>query len=171
MRRFIIAAAVCALAGIGSAAAQDAREKEIRSVSDSFVAAWNKHDAKAMAALWAPEGDLINPFGRAATGRAEVEKLFSDEHTTFMKASTYSLANYKVRFASPAIAVVDYDGEVVGVLGADGSAAPPFKHHVSAVYVKKGGHWWMFSARATAFLPSPGAPPAAAKPAAPVKKK
>lgn len=162
MKRFIIAAAVCALAGIGTAAAEDAREKEVRSVSDAFVAAWNKHDAKALAALWAPEGDLINPFGRVATGRAEVEKLFADEHSTFMKASTYSLDTFKARFPSPAIAVVDYEGLATGIQGSDGSTPPPFKHHVSSVYTKKGGHWWIFAARATTFLPSPGAPAAPA---------
>ena len=137
--------------------------KEVRSVSDAFVAAWNKHDPKAMAAEWAPEGDLVNPFGRWASGRAEVEKLFTDEHSTFMKTTTYSLGNYKVRFPSPAIAVVDYDGEVAGMQNSDGSAMPPFKHHVASVYEKKGGHWWLFAARATAYLPTPAAPSAPAK--------
>ena len=161
MRRFLTAVAVCALVGIGAARGEDpAKEKEVRAASDAFVAAWNKNDAKAMAAGWAPDGDLINPFGRWAKGRAEVEKLFADEHTTFMKGTTYSMSNYKVRVPSPAVAVVDWDGEIAGMHAPDGSAMPAFKHHVVDVYAKKGNHWWIAAARATAYLLPPGAPPA-----------
>jgi uncharacterized protein (TIGR02246 family) len=161
MRQFLIAVAVCALVGIGSARGEDpVKEKEVRAAGDAFVAAWNQHDAKAMAAVWAPDGDLINPFGRWAKGRAEIEKLFSDEHATFMKGTTYSIGNYKVRFASPAVAVVDWDGEIAGMRAPDGSAMPAFKHHVVDVYAKKGNKWWLLAARATAFLPPPGAPSA-----------
>jgi len=163
MRRFILAAAVCALVGIGTALAEDPREKEVRSVEDAFVTAWNKHDPKAMAAQWAPDGDLINPFGRWAAGRAEIEKLFTDEHTTFMKGTTYSFSNFKVRFPSPAIGYADWDGEVAGMHNQDGSAIPPFKHHVAALFAKKAGHWWIVAARAATFPPPPGAPSAPAK--------
>src|SRR6266849_4002270 len=101
MKRLVAAVAVCALVGIGAARGEDsARVKQVRAASDAFAAAW------------APDGDLINPFGRWAKGRAEVEKLFTDEHTTFMKGTTYTISNYVVRFPSPAIAVVDWDGEI-----------------------------------------------------------
>ena len=169
MKRLFIMTAVCALAGIGTALAEDAREKEVRSVEEAFVTAWNKHDPKAMAAGWAPDGDLINPFGRWAAGRAEVEKLFSDEHTTVMKGSTYSLNNFKARFPSPAIGYADWDGEITGMQSQDGAAIPPFKHHVAALFAKKAGHWWIVAARAMAFLPPPGAPSSPAK-NAPAKK-
>jgi uncharacterized protein (TIGR02246 family) len=164
MRRFIVAAAVCALVGLGAALGEDAaREKEVRAVTDAFVAAWNKDDSRAMAAEWAPDGDLINPFGRWAKGRAEVEKLFADEHSTAMKGSTYALSNYQVRFPSPAIACADWDGEITGMHNPDGSAMSPFKHHVNVLYAKKAGHWWAVAGRAAAFLPPPAAPSAPAK--------
>jgi uncharacterized protein (TIGR02246 family) len=164
MRRFLIAVAVFALVGIWAARGEDpAKKKEVRAASDAFVAAWNKNDSKALSAGWAPDGDLINPFGRWAKGRAEVEKLFGDEHTTFMKGTTYSISNYNVRFPSPAIAVADWDGEVTGMHNPDGSAMPPFKHHVNNLYAKKAGHWWVVAARAAAFLPPPAGPSAPAK--------
>jgi uncharacterized protein (TIGR02246 family) len=161
MKRLVAAAAVCALVGIGAARGEDsAREKQVRAAGDAFAAAWNKDDAKVMAAGWAPDGDLINPFGRWAKGRSEIEKLFTDEHTTFMKGTTYTISNYMVRFPSPAIAVADWDGEITGMRGPDGKAMPAFKHHVVDVYAKKGNHWWIVAARALAYLPTPGAPPA-----------
>src|SRR6185369_8194120 len=110
MRRLFAAVAVCALIGIGTARGEDSvKEKQVRATSDAWVAAWNRHDPKSMAAAWTPEGALINPFGRLATGRAEIEKLFTEAHATFMKGTTYSITNYKVRFPSPAIGVADYD--------------------------------------------------------------
>ena len=161
MRRWIAAVAVCALVGIGAARAEDsAKAKEVRAVTDAWMAAWNRHDPKIMAAAWSPEGDLINPFGRWASGRAEIEKLFTEEHASFMKGTTYSITNYKARFPTPAIGVADFDGEVTGMRAADGKAMPAFKHHVFVVYAKKGNHWWMTSARAWVPLPTPGAPPA-----------
>jgi uncharacterized protein (TIGR02246 family) len=161
MRRLLIAVGVFALVGIGAARGEDpAKEKEVRAVSDEFAAAWNKDDSKAMAAVWAPDGDLINPFGRWAKGRAEVEKLFTDEHTALMKGTTYSISNYTARFPSPAVAVVDWDGEIAGMHAPDGSAMPAFKHHVVGVYAKKGNKWWLLAARAMAYLPPPAAPPA-----------
>jgi uncharacterized protein (TIGR02246 family) len=164
MRRFILAALICSLVGLGVAFGEDAaREKEVRAVEEAFVAAWNKNDTKAMAAGWAPDGDLINPFGRWAKGRAEVEKLFADEHSTVMKGSTYSLSNYQVRFPSPAIASADWDGEITGMHNADGGAIPALKHHVNILYAKKTGHWWVVAARAMAFLPPAGGPAAPAK--------
>jgi uncharacterized protein (TIGR02246 family) len=159
MRRFIAAVAVCALVGIGAARGEDsARAKEIRAASDAFVSAWNRHDPAIMAAAWSPDGDLINPFGRLASGRAEIAKLFTEEHATFMKGSTYSITSYKVRFPTPAIAVADWDAEVTGMHAADGKALPVFKHHVTGVYAKKGNHWWMASTRAAVPLATPGEP-------------
>ena len=161
MRRFVAAVAVCALVGIGAARAEDSvKAKQVRAVTDAWMAAWNRHDAKIMAAAWSPEGDLINPFGRWASGRAEIEKLFTEEHATFMKGTTYSVTNYKAQFPTPAIGVADFDGEVTGMRAADGKAMPAFKHHVFVVYAKKGNHWWITSARASVPLPTPGAPPA-----------
>lgn len=161
MRRLWIATLVCGIVGIGTAAgAPAAAETDIKAASDAFVAAWNKHDSKAMAAVWAPDGDLINPFGRWAAGRPEIEKLFADEHSTFMKDSTYSIADMKVRMLSPAIAFVDWEGAATGMHNADGSAAPPFKHHVNAVFVRKEGKWWLAAARPVVYPPPPPAAPA-----------
>ena len=162
-RRLVVAVIVCALAAMGTAlGANPAAEKEIMAVEDAFAAAWNKDDAKAMAVAWAPDGDLINPFGRWARGRAEVEKLLGEEHSTTMKGSTYAVADMKVRFVSPAVAIVDWEGTITGMHNGDGSVAAPFKHHVAAVFAKKDGKWWIAAARPYAPLPPP---PSATAPA------
>src|SRR5688572_17663078 len=56
---------------------------------NQFQAAWNKDDTAAMAAMWAEDGTLINPFGTAAQGRDAVTKIFVDEHSGLFKATEY----------------------------------------------------------------------------------
>jgi uncharacterized protein (TIGR02246 family) len=153
MRKTMLAVLALSALGAGSALAQD--EAAIRKASADFVAAWNRHDAKAMAALFAEDGDIINPSGRAARGRAEVEKLFTEEHAAVMKGSTYVLTKGDVRLLGPTTAVSDWESEITGMSGPQGEALPPFKHHVTIVYVKKGALWMAAVGRPYAFLPSP----------------
>jgi uncharacterized protein (TIGR02246 family) len=110
-----------------------------------------------VAALWAPDGDLINPFGRVARGRAEVEKLFADEHSAMMKGTTFKVESEAVRLLGPSAAVMDWDAAVVGMTGPDGKAIPPFKNHVTIVLMKQGDTWWVAAARPVSYPPPPGA--------------
>src|ERR1051325_9222268 len=50
-------------------------ELDIRKLYEEFQANWNKHDAKALAKHWSVDGDHVDPDGRVAKGRPEVEKL------------------------------------------------------------------------------------------------
>jgi uncharacterized protein (TIGR02246 family) len=135
------------------ATAQD-DEAAIRKLSNDFFAAWNRHDTNAMAATFAEDGDIINPFGRVAKGRAEIEKLFTDEHAGPFKGTTYT-ATVSVRMLAPTVAIGDWDSEVTGMHDPAGKPLPPFNHHVAAAYVKKDGHWLAVVARPYAFLPPP----------------
>ncbi|GEM_PF-2541119 len=114
---------------------------------DEWVAAWNKHDAKALAAFWVADGDVINPMGRTAKGTAEIEKLFTDEHSGAMAGTTYSGKIVSIRRLGD-VAIVDVDGEVTGMKDADGKEMPPFKHHVTWIATKKDGKWMAVCARA-----------------------
>lgn len=135
-------------------------EAAIKSAINDFVTAWNKHDAKAMAASWAPDADVINPAGRAAKGRAEIEKLFKEEQSTFMHASVYSIAQTDLRQLAPNVAFADISGEVANMMDPMGNAMPVFKHHVDIVLMKKDGRWWPQIIRAFAFQTPPAMPPA-----------
>jgi len=134
---------------------------DVRAISDrghEFVAAWDKDDAKAMAGIFSPEGDLINPFGRVAKGRAEIEKLFTDEHASFMKGTTFKVTHEVARVVGGEVGILDWDVDVLGLKAADGSPAPPFKNHVTIVLAKRGGTWWAEAARPVVYVPPPGAP-------------
>jgi uncharacterized protein (TIGR02246 family) len=157
-RAVVLLALVSLVAPAALRASQAEDEASIQKFGTDFAAAWNKHDAKAMASFWTEDGDLINPFARVAKGRAEIEKLFQDEHSTAMAGTSYSPTLSAVRFLTPDVAVADWDLVISGMRGPDGKTGAPFKPHLSVVMVKKEGRWSSAAARAYHFLSPP--PPA-----------
>jgi len=155
MRRVLALIALTTAVFPAMAAAQT-DEAAIRKLSSDFFAAWTRHDVKAMAATFAEDGDLINPYGRVAKGRVEIEKLLTEEHSGPFKGTSYE-ASVSLRMMGPAVAFGDWESTVVGMHDPAGQALPPFKHHVAVVYVKKGGQWLTGAARPYAFLASPPA--------------
>jgi uncharacterized protein (TIGR02246 family) len=130
---------------------QKEEDAAIHARHDEWTAAWNKHDPKLMASFWVADGDLINPFGRHAQGRAAIEKLFTEEQSGPMAGTTYSGTIENIRYMGKNVAIVDVAGEINGMKGPDGAAAPPFKHHVTWIAEKKTGKWMAVGARA--FVP------------------
>ncbi|HET9793398.1 MAG TPA: nuclear transport factor 2 family protein [Thermoanaerobaculia bacterium] len=157
-RLFLSAALAAAVAGIPIQARAAEPADAIKALNQDFVTAWNAHDAKKLAAVWADDGSLINPFGLRCGNRAEVEKLFENELGGMMKASTYKIDSFAVRKTSDDVMVGDWDATLTGGIDPGGNPMPPFLHHVTAVYRNSGGHWAIADARAFHLLPPPGAP-------------
>lgn len=139
-------------------AAESGTKAAIERLGSEFVAAWNAHDAKKMAAVWADDGDLINPFGQKASGRAAIEKFFEAEQAGATKGTTYTIESTSIRELDRNTAFADWESVVTGMMGPDGKPQPPFRHHVSIVYMMKGGHWKAAAVRAGVFQPLPGPP-------------
>ena len=156
MRKILLGGVLLAVAV--TAASWGAEMPALHARAAEFKAAWDRNDAKAIAALWAPDGDLINPFGRVAKGRAEVEKLFQDEQTTIMKGTKFVFVSESAHEIAPDVALADWDIEVTGMKGPDGAAMPPHNHHVTVVWVKHDGQWWAAAARPVVYQPQPGKP-------------
>jgi len=133
-------------------------EAALKARTAEFVAAWDRDDAKGMAAVFAPDADYINPFGRAAKGRAEIEKQFAEEHATFTKGTHFGITREAMRRLGTAAAIVDWDLELSNVKGPDGNPAPSVTMHVTVVYAKQDGKWWAVAARPAIPAPPPGAP-------------
>ncbi|HEY6844337.1 MAG TPA: nuclear transport factor 2 family protein [Thermoanaerobaculia bacterium] len=163
MKRVLAAAAVAMLIStfVFADTPKKSDEELIRARAQEFADAWNKHDATAMAYFWSVDGDLVNPFGRRASGLTEIQRLFADEQSKAMKDTTYTVTAVKVRFLNPTTAVVDQDVEVANIASPDGTAVT-MKPHIHSVMTKSGGQWWIASARAFAYM-QPPPPPAAPK--------
>jgi uncharacterized protein (TIGR02246 family) len=131
-------------------------EHAIRAATTEFVNAWNRNDIKALAACFASDGNVINPAGRAARGRGEVEKLLNDEQNTLFKGSHISMTQTHVHFLKPDVAIVDYDFEVTRVRAAEGKQTT-LKGLQSVVLRKDADKWLVVAARPMIPTPMPGA--------------
>jgi uncharacterized protein (TIGR02246 family) len=165
--------ALCLMAAPALAQKGGAKDEEaIKAAVTGLVDGWNKHDGKAMAAVFADDAVLINPAGRTAKGKAEIEKLLTDEHTGMMKDVTMAMTIASTRMLKPDVAFLDVDADATGMKTPDGKPLPG-KHHVVAVAAKKAGKWWLQDLRAYAYVtpPPPPAQKTAGAPApAPTKK-
>jgi uncharacterized protein (TIGR02246 family) len=144
------------LALAGAAVAQAKDETEIKGRVEAFAAAWNKHDVKALTAMWTADGDLIDPFGSGAKGRAEIEKFWQQQHATGLKGTTYTVAGQTIRMLKPDIAIAEWDGTITGLKSADGKDLPALKHHVTIVLAKEASQWLFVAARPVVYAPPPG---------------
>ncbi len=139
--------------------AADTATQAIEKRTGQFVAAWNRHDSKAIAALFLPDGDLINPFGQWARGHDEVAKLLAQEQSTVMKATTMTTDAIAVRAPAPGVALADWDVTVAGMTAPDGSVMPAMKFHGAFVWVKKGETWSIMAGRPMLPASQPSAAP------------
>lgn len=151
--------AIFALAGAGGAGGDDTAA--IKKSTQDFQTTWNTHDPKAIAALWAKDGDLIDPWGKTAVGRDAVEKFFTGEHTGKgpLAHCTFDVKKDAIRMLSPDLSLEDWEVVLTG-LQPEGAPAPlPAQFHRVVVIKKKDGDKWLIAA-ARPGLPTPVDAPA-----------
>jgi uncharacterized protein (TIGR02246 family) len=143
--------------GRSTAAKISSREEEaIRKQIDEFVAAWNRHNPQAMSMVFAEDADLINPFGRIAKSRTEIEKLFKEEHAGTLKNSHMALKFKGLRFLAQDAAVSDHTFEVTEAQDrADKGMS--IRGHLSLAFKKHGDTWLVEVCRPMIPAPSPEA--------------
>ena len=78
----------------------------IRAGSEAFVAAFNKQDAKAIAALWTEDGEYIEESGRRFAGREAIEKGYA-ELFVGNPAAQMKIAIDSLRLVGPNAAIED----------------------------------------------------------------
>lgn len=133
-------------------------EEAIKKSAADFAAAWNKNDAKAIAMLFAEDGDFVNPEGRMSKGRAGIEKNYTEVFATTFKGTKFTSTVDLIRFVKPDVAISDGTYEIVGAHGPDGKEMPPIKGLYTIFGVKKNDKWWMVSGRAMVPLTPPAQP-------------
>ena len=140
---------MCALALLlFSSFGQAANDSEaLQNLAQEFVSAWNRHDAKALAAFWTADGDLLSPWADVIAGQKEIEKHFADENLDKTKAASIQLTIQNIRMIDPETAFLDTDYTISGMTVA-GIKADPFHGHAVFVLVKRDGLWKILIARA-----------------------
>ena len=140
MRRLLLCLISCGLAFLSTAlgdepSGQAANEAAIRKAAASYVEAFNKHDAQALADQWSPDAVYLNrTTGEEVVGRAAIAEQF----TALFKEKPGLKIDVKVasvQFVSPNVAI---EQGTAKLLASDGK---PEEIEYSAVDVKRDGKW------------------------------
>jgi uncharacterized protein (TIGR02246 family) len=114
---------------------QEDDEATIRQNAAEYVKAFNRRDARALAAFWSPEAIYMNPSsGEEVVGRSAIEKQFAGN---FAESGGVTLAVdvESVQFVSPNVAVEE------GLARVMSPNSEPEESHYTAIHVKRNGQW------------------------------
>ena len=133
---------------LSAAAEPSADELAIRKNVQAYIQAFEKQDAKALAAMWTPDAVYVDgETGRRALGREAIEAQFRSQ---FKKAGPSKLRVHvqSIRFATPDVAIEDGTATVIDAAGESSDST------YTAVHVKHGEAWLIDSIRETAQPPA-----------------
>ena len=119
----------------------------VRRLYDQFAGAWNRHDTTAMAKLWVEDGDHLEPDGRLAKGRGDIAKLLKEQHSGVFKNSRLKLSLDSVWFITNDVALIDGTYELTGALDPAGQDIAMRNGHLTSVFMREGGSWWIAASR------------------------
>jgi uncharacterized protein (TIGR02246 family) len=134
------------------ASAEDPKDKAKEEAAlikqaETFIEAFGKGDAKALATLWTPDGDYADLSGRNFKGRAAVQKGF-EEFFADRKGLKLQIESHSLRFITPDVAIED---GVTEVISPDGT--PPTRVRFTTIHTKKDNQWLISSVRDAPFTP------------------
>lgn len=145
---------------------RSADQKQIRAAATAQQDTWNRHDAKAYAALFAEDGDCVNVVGWWWKGRAEIERKLTQAFRFVFRESTMKIEEVEVRFLDPKVAVAHVRWTMQGAKTPPNIPEPRVGIQ-TLTFQKKSGKWLIVAFQNTNAVPEtpfPAGPPAA-KPA------
>jgi len=119
----------------------EADSTAVKAVVAGYDDAFNRHDANAVGALFADEGDFTNMRGSSKHGRKDIEQNYGNLFNGGLKSAHRTDTVKNVRFITPEVAEMDADWEMTGTKAADGSDNPPRKGGLDWVIAKVNGQW------------------------------
>lgn len=141
----VIAPAALALAAYATAtnasAADLPGEAAIKATADEFAKAFDRGDAKAVAALWTTGGTVTDEQGAVFNGRQAIE----DQYAALFKArpnARIKISIQSIELPTPGVAIED---GVASIVTNEGEAAPASRYR--AVHILENGKWLMTSVR------------------------
>lgn len=135
MRIFLTLAMIVALFVSVTPVVADQAEDEaaIRKMVEQERAAYNKHDAKAMASSMV---ENIEGWTGERKGRKQLSEYWARD-----KVQSKPLDEIGIIFVTPDVAILKTRSEYSGMVDEDGKSLPPEKSLASWVLVKKNGKW------------------------------
>ncbi len=125
-------------------------ESAIQGTLESYVDAYNRGDAKAVAAHWSESGEWTNPTGERISGVAAIEKSLG-EFFAQNKGLRIEVLQPAIRLVSADVAVEEGTARIIYR-----GEAPSDSTYV-AIHVKRDGKWKLDSVHETALPETPAA--------------
>lgn len=94
-------------------------------LATAFVAAWNRHDMPAIAALFEEQARFVNVVGMFWRSRAAIEEAHAHTHAHIFKNSTLTLEAVEQTALAPDVVGVHAHWRLEGHLGPEGRPESP----------------------------------------------
>ena len=138
MKSLLISGLISAIGQVYAGPKQSAaNEAALRKAVADYTAAWNSHDAKAMARIFADDADFIGGSG-GLMKRDAFEKTAAEEHATVFMNHQLTTTVDQIRLLKPDIAVVDGSYKATNKSASD---SKPFTGLFTLIMRKNGGNW------------------------------
>lgn len=139
---FLMLALVAVLTKPSGCAGQIQDEAEIRTVEAQQAQTWNRHDAKAYAALFTEDADVVNVLGWWWKGRPQLESKLTAAYAFVFRDSALTIDEVDVKFLSPDTAIAHVRWSMTGAKSATGNASLiPQKGIQTQLLQKHAGKW------------------------------
>jgi uncharacterized protein (TIGR02246 family) len=153
---------------------EDPNTPILEALVDAFLDSWNRHDAGAIAATFAPDADLVNFRGRRFSGRDGIARFFTRIFGQNFKESRVTSQERRIRPVGETAAAVDSIWTLAGARDPTGATRPERRCLLDGTAEKNPtGGWWFVVAHlrelppdadASGHSPPAGGPPAATAP-------
>ena len=140
---------IAALLVIGLSVAAHAQkpDADAQKIQEGYTAAFNNGDAKAVAALYTPDGTRLGPDGSWLVGRAAIEKVYADGFAGPLKGAKLTLTGGHTQAVTPDVKVIEGRFLVAGLAAIKG-------RYVNTV-VRRGKTWMLASVVTITDPPAP----------------
>jgi uncharacterized protein (TIGR02246 family) len=164
LRRLLPLTGILTLDSPLPAAAQSSDEAAVRAVAMRQGETWSRHDAKAYAALFTEDCDVVNVVGWWWKGRAELERKLTPMFSHAFGESQLTITDVQVRFLSPTIALAHARWTMTGARMPPGMPEPRAGIQ-TLVFTKQRGRWLITGFQNTNSVPEQPIPAGSTGPA------
>jgi uncharacterized protein (TIGR02246 family) len=137
MRKTMWTAAIV-LVGLSLVASAQNSDPDAQKLADQYTAAFNKGDAKGLAALYTADALRLGPDGQLITGRTAIEKSYVDGFAGALKGTTLTLQLGRSQAVTQDVKVMEGRFATSGAAGIKG-------RYINTIARRPGGVWLLAS--------------------------